>query len=274
MKSKNILKYVAYGTLLTLMSLLTVILPIGNFETDELDDGGGLSLVKPAFAQTSAGSFLQGEAGIAAYVNTGSIIDPSTAKSVFKIIEMETAEYIIGSVSVEHDDYDSGIDWTHDVHAFVHKDGWIVTYYLKSEPVSKMIGYKYHASGALNTNYLTEGLTRIGSTFGIAITNPKYYHFQYPGANRITKIVGSDYKVKIPGNFQVFEVSLAWGHMKSYYETAHIGGDSISLSQQSDPHFKKIGLDQLAPGVLQDIKARSHYDSTFNISILILYLEP
>ncbi len=230
-------------------------------EESENDINNVFSLAKPAFAQTSAGSFLQEEAGIAAYVNTGTTLDPARAKSIFKTVEVETSEYIIGSVSVQPDDRDFTGSYTHDVHAFVHKDGWIVSYYLRSEPVSKMIGHKYHASGTLNTNYLAEGLTRIGSTLGMAITSSKYYHFQYPGANRITKIVGSNYKVKIPTDFQVFETSFAG------YNTVDVDGKKI-WNTTNKGSYGIIGLDKLNPGTLHNIERAP------STAVIILYLEP
>ena len=83
-----------------------------------------------------AKSFLEDEAGISAYMNAGQNIDLNLAKKAYRTIEEETEQYIIGSVKL------TGYSETEDVHAYVHKDGWIVTYYLKDEPSAKILKSK------------------------------------------------------------------------------------------------------------------------------------
>lgn len=78
-------------------------------------------------------SFLEEEAGISAYTNVGEAINLGNAKTAFGTIEYETSDYIIGSVPLP--DYAE----TEDVHAYVHKDGWVVAYYLEDEPVAKIV---------------------------------------------------------------------------------------------------------------------------------------
>lgn len=155
----------------------------------------GLALVRPAFAQASEASFLEVEAGIAAYVNVGQTIDPGRARSAFSTVERETESYIIGSVA--------------DVHVYAHQDGWVVAYYLRGVPTSGIFGEKYGTSAG-DQNRLKDALGTVSSLMGVAPTAVNYYHFGYPGANKLMKIVGTEFRVKIPNEFIVFEASEVW----------------------------------------------------------------
>lgn len=239
--------------------LLAVLVFAGDtlLVNSKTDNSEGFILTKPAFAQSNAASFLMEEAGISAWINTGQTIDPSRARNIFKIIEAETSEYFIGLVSVEPDGEDLNDYYTHDIHAFIHKDGCIVTYYLKSEPVGKMIGHKYYMSNNLNNNYLVEGLTKLGSSLGISTLNPQYYHFQYPGANRITKIAGENFKLKIPDSFQVYEVSFAGQHSVWF--------DYKTIDPSGSEKYGNIGISNFNTGIIHEISVSN--------SIVILYKE-
>lgn len=173
--------------------------------------------VNPVFAQSSTTSttFLEQEAGMAIYVNTGASIDLSKAKSVYKTIEKETSEYIVGSLSLPD------LPETDDAHCFVHKDGWIVVYYLKAEPISKIIDWNYYSGGKLTKTKLQLGLEKIGLALNTTTTDAKYYNFQYPYADKWMIIIetqegtGTDsFNLKIPGEFAFYERS--WTHNTAY----------------------------------------------------------
>ena len=68
--------------------------------------------------------FPQDEAGISAYFKSASPIALADVRGVFRVIEVETADYIIGSVPVP--DYRG----EYDAHVYVHREGWFVAYYL------------------------------------------------------------------------------------------------------------------------------------------------
>ena len=54
-----------------------------------------------ARAETGAiSSFLDDEAGISAYFDASATIDLNDVRSLFRTIEVETADYIIGSIPV------------------------------------------------------------------------------------------------------------------------------------------------------------------------------
>ena len=83
-------------------------------------------------------SFLDDEAGIAAYTQTPGSIDLSVVRDEFRTIERETAEYIIGSVGIP--DYSED----HDPHVYVHTDGWVLAYYLAAEQASYIIDLRHY----------------------------------------------------------------------------------------------------------------------------------
>jgi len=173
--------------------------------------------VNPVLAQssTTGTTFLEQEAGMTIYVNTGASIDLSTAKSVYKTIEKETSEYIVGSLSLPD------LPETDDVHCFVHKDGWIVVYYLKAESISKIIDWNYYSGGKLTKTKLQLGLEKMGLALNTTTTDAKYYNFQYPYANKWMIIIeiqdgqGTDsFNLKIPSEFTFYERS--WTHNTAY----------------------------------------------------------
>lgn len=201
-------------------------------DNSTLDAQNECFLVRPVFAQTSGSTFLEQEAGISIYMKTNAPIDLAKAKTVCKNIEKETSEYIIGSLSLPN------LSDNDDVHCFVHTAGWIVVYYLKTEPIGKIIDWNYYTSGVLTTK-LQVGLEKVANGLGLSVAESKYYHFQYPYANKFVVIIdlqqgrGEDtFRIKVPSTFMIYELS--WVH-NNYYGT--------------------LTLSQLTPDVFHIIKA-------------------
>lgn len=202
--------------------LLIFILWQGNPERDNKTGWMGISLIKPAFAQESGASFLEDEAGMSAYTLSDKKIDLKRAKGAFKAIEKETDKYIIGSFSL------SGFKGysKEDLHLFVHTDGWVVVYYLKQDPTAKMISMQN-----LETTKLNMGLTEACGMIGATVPYIRYYHFQYPDADKfivLAKTQSSWFQIMIPEGFVIFERS--W----SSSGNIQIDGKSISGSSGSD----------------------------------------
>jgi hypothetical protein len=171
-----------------------------------LEGKGNFVLTKPAFAQGVQSSFLEGEAGLAAYVNVGQIINLNNAKRAFRTIEKQTDDYIIGSVALP--DYPV----SDDVHVYIQRDGWIVTYYMKDEPASKIIDWYGYSTEKMPTK-LEFASETIASSLGMASPSLKYYHFQYTYANRlmiITKVNQEEqasFSLTLPSEITVYERS-------------------------------------------------------------------
>lgn len=199
-----------------------------------------LSLANPAFIQSASTTFLDEEAGISIYTNIGHSLDLSKAKAKFKTIEKETAEYIIGSLSLPD------LPESDDVHCFVHKNGWIVVYYLKAEPTSKIIDWNWYLAGKLTKTKLQIGLQEMCSALGVTPTDINYYHFQYPYAYKLMISIdwqegsGTDsFNIKIPSEFTFYERS--WSHR---------GGDGTATS------CGLLTAVQLSPDTFHTVDAR------------------
>lgn len=193
-------KLIKLGVLSGALVLFSALL--GNWLAGDLTGiGDQLILAKPAFAQAAEASFLEQEAGIAAYVNVGHILDLAKAKAAYRTVEKETQNYIVGSVALP--DYPA----SEDIHVYIGREGWIVAYYMKDEPTSKIIDWLNYSPGKINTK-LKLGLAVIGNFVGVAITNPGYYAFNYPTANKLMLVVDSDeFRLTIPSGIMVFERS-------------------------------------------------------------------
>ena len=170
------------------------------------------SFVKVASAQEGAGAqdapdaapmgFPQDEAGISAYFKSASPVTLADVRGVFRVIETETADYIIGSVDV--------VDYveTYDVHVFVHRDGWFVAYYLNTDPVAKMVDIRNYDGSHIDTVF-EKTLNIVAVSAGVPVSGLKYYDFRYPNATNLMLIgevmetASSDasFTVKLPSAF-------------------------------------------------------------------------
>jgi len=186
---------------------------IGQDQNSEpsTSEGGTFALVQPAFAQTATEkSFLESEAGISVYVNAGQAIDLAKAKPLFKVLEDETESYLIGTVELAEHGEDF---WPH---AYIDKDGWIVVYYPKEEPPSKLFQWIGYQRDVITTTTLRDILRSLVGKLGLDVPKVdgdiRYYHFQYPEATKLLIVVdtteGSDsFRYTIPYGITVYDAS-------------------------------------------------------------------
>ncbi len=245
-----------------------------------------LSLVKPAFAQAAGSSitFLDEEAGISLYADMKQPIDLAKAKSAFRVIEMENPDYIVGSVSLPN------LPESDDVHCFVHKSGWIVIYYLKDEPTSKIIDWQYYA-GKLLKNKLQTGMEKVCTALGVTTSDTKYYHFQYPQANKLLIIIDSQtglgedsFTYQIPDECTVYEGS--WSHYACSGSNvrSNCGKLQTPKLKYNTAHTVKIGTSQIWTGqgysyIFVDGEQISSFDfgsavDYSSVAILMIYYQP
>ncbi len=173
--------------------------------------GQTLQLVAPPFVRTAyaqenptvfdLGAYLDQEAGISAYYKSPNAITLSQVRSTFRTIETETADYIIGSVAVtsypEH----------FDAHVYIHKTGWILAYYLRTDPTSKIIDTNSHA---LNTTNLKTVVLTVAAAAGVAVMDVTYYDFRYPNATNIVMVAedhinGTSFTISVPSTYAYYE---------------------------------------------------------------------
>jgi hypothetical protein len=226
-------------------------------------------------------SFAAREAGIAAYIRANSNINLATVVSFYRTIETQTADYILGSVAV------TGYNDSHDVKVYIHKDGWVMAYYPKGEPTSRIFDWvRYDGSGTLPTK-LEEVLTRIGVQVGASAAVPTYYHFAQPNANRLLLVAdrldagGTDnFDIELPNTFTFHENS--WSHFISAvnaFDSSEllVDGTRISLLKNS-PNIIVNGLlsaAQLAKGLphVVHINFGESYSATYTSAGLALVYE-
>jgi hypothetical protein len=203
------------------VSLLLVILFV-LFLSATISFAEDKSLQSPGVSG-EGGSFLEKEAGICAYVKANKTLDINRAKSYFRTIEKEGPDFVVGSVPIP------GYDTPEDAHMFIHKDGWIIAYYSKAEPVAKIIDWRSYQPGKVVTK-LYQALANVAGGLGVSLTNVKYYHYAYPEANKLMIIVDRDsFKITIPGEIPIYEVNASMGIGDGTYRIVKIGVDKLTL---------------------------------------------
>jgi hypothetical protein len=250
-KISGILKVLAFSAVLLIAASSVSVFSVAILGTEDkgmTEDGGKgfIALEMPLFVAVAEGSevsgmragtnFLDAEAGISAYTNVGEEIDLEKAKAAFRTIEYETDEYIIGSVPLpDYPEYE-------DVHAYVHKDGWVVTYYLKDKPVGKIIDWNdYSTDEKIIGTKLEDGLSVACNAAGVPIRNIKYYDFRYPNADKMMIVADAQWKdgtdtfnIKLPSDFVFYDRSYSHYAYDNYDSTMKIDGNEISSLGRCD----------------------------------------
>ena len=205
-------------SLLVVGGLLLLSLVSQSKTADVNSSGNTISLKAPAFVRSASAdpskpltgtSFLVDEAGISAYFTATGPIDLEAVKPAFRTIEVQTTDYIIGSVAVT--DYPE----SEDVHVYVHKDGWFLGYYLKADPVGKIYDWRRYTTTAIPTK-LEKALSTVSALAGITSFTATFYDFRYPNATTLMLIAedyanGNDFQVNLPGTFTYYERSWSLG---------------------------------------------------------------
>ena len=166
----------------------------------------------PFDAKAISVSFLEDEAGISAYGQV-SVANLDLAENAFKTVEKKTDQYIVGSVSL--DNYPE----SDDVHVYVDISGWIISYYLTEEKVSKIIDWKeYKNTGEITGTKLSDALVKVSSEMYQIIPSITYYDFRYPAA--INMLIATDeieaangtetFQIMVPNTY--FLYSRTWSH--------------------------------------------------------------
>jgi hypothetical protein len=184
---------------------------------------GDNSTLLEAPSMDNEGAFPQGEAGLAAYINTGQIIDLDKLKTIFTNVEEVGDNYILGVVQIP--------DWGGNIalHLYADTDGWIVSYLKKDEPVSMVMQWGTSDAdnptiGVIKSTTLEDALYKAGDAAGVGIVSNgvRYYHFGFPNANRMMIIVkvqatagSSIHQIEIPANYVLFDS--AYYHYAYYY---------------------------------------------------------
>ena len=205
-----------------------------------------------AAADNAAIETIQSEGGISAYFQSTTSVSISSVRSVYQTIELETANYILGTVAL------SGYPENHAPHVYVHTDGWFLAYYLDTDPVSKIIDWNaYTASGDTTISTKLENiLAVVAGAAGVGIPGITHYDFRYPNANTFMVIAERDqgtnnnyFTINIPTSFGVSERSF-------YTWDDDAGGLSLNgtnLAGGSGHRFGTISASQMPPATTHTI---------------------
>ena len=233
-----------FGIGLALVLVLVGAIVGGLTISSENGDGAGrfppsITLERPAFLALAANSttFPTNESGIAAYVQLDSInISQFTAALLYYSQISETNEnYVIGTIKVNNIAHlgDVGpVSATVYPHLYIGRDGWMVAYFLNTEPASYIAQWKnYTPGGSLDTT-LKDAIDYMCGNIGANYSLPvRYYDFEFPGANEMTIVAEvlpnsyhpNDFSVTIPGT--LYEASYylcAYLDSYGYYVTVNL----------------------------------------------------
>lgn len=234
-----------------------------------------LSLAK-AQAQTTddIGTFLDDEAGISAYVQTNEPITLSNIRKIFRTIELDEPSYIIGSIPVP------GYDEQHDVHALVHTDGWIIAYYLNSDPAGKIIdwtNYRIEVGSSIPTK-LEKILGIIVTEASVPLREIRYYDFRYPNATNLILIAkygnGESFEITLPEDYVYYHRSWSLYSSSGYAAQTHLDGTRINIA--TGHTYGVLSADQLSTNVkhTMSVNGSGISSATGYVGLVIIYRGP
>lgn len=185
---RSIVRRVGGIAFLVAAAVLVALLAAPLLQPAATQDGSGFALARPLFLSTASAAdadiaaFIDSEAGIAAYFKAPGALSLATARPLFRTIEAETDSYILGSIPVP--DYTSESE---DVHVYLHKDGWVLAYYLEETPAANIIDWARFDGTTIVTKFDTVFQVLAAQ---LTFTRPPatYYDFRYPSSNYLLLI--------------------------------------------------------------------------------------
>lgn len=180
------------------------------------------------------------EAGISAYFDRGATINLNQVRGLL-VVEDETSEYIIGSIDPDDPAAPNPYPESENPHVFVSTSGWVMAYYLNTDPVAKIADVYNYGGAAINTK-LEMALGRISTAIGNGSNfTATFYDFRYPNATHLLFVADTTsntdaFTINLPGTFDYEEKSWALG-TESEYSTIKLNGDVIG---QATPDIRNI----------------------------------
>jgi hypothetical protein len=144
---------------------------------------GGYELVRPLMFSTASAedaqiaAFIDNEAGIAAYFKAPGALSLASVRTLYRTIEIETDSYILGSIPVPN-----YVSESEDVHVYVHKDGWVLAYYLAATPAANIIDWARFGGNTIVTKFDTV-FKLLADQLAFTLPAITYYDFRNPNSN-------------------------------------------------------------------------------------------
>jgi S-adenosylmethionine/arginine decarboxylase-like enzyme len=242
--------------LLLVVGVLLFTLAVGFFvvgRTNQPDQNGSvMALIRPPFVSSAQAAdlatYLDQEAGISAWFQASTAINLTNAKNACRAgtePEIDTTDYFICSVPI------SGYTDRYYPHVYVHRDGWIMAYYFRADPTSKMLDV---ISRSLNNTLLKTAVTNVASAAGVAFSDVNYYDFRSPYATNMLLVAEDE------ANLNYFTIELpyytyyerSWAFYDWYYCNFKL--DGVDICDNPDygvrpTAYGTIPPELLAPGV-------------------------
>ena len=132
--------------------------------------------------ETTSTTFPVDEAGLAAYIRVKNINPENLSRIPFETIEKQGKTFVYGKLKTDRPEKSP--------HLYIGLDGWIVAYYLRDEPRSKMInfGLDYYGNFVFLKNELEKAVCSASGHFGQGCSEIKYYDFEFPQATRMSLV--------------------------------------------------------------------------------------
>lgn len=242
-------------------------------------ENGSSYELEPFATRYAAGqSYLETEAGISAYTQV-QMVDLAKAAGAMKTVEIQTSEYVIGTVGIE------GYDNSHDVHVYVDNSNWVIAYYLADEKAAKIIDWIAYAgaNNQITRNKLEVALDDVCNAMQTYVSGVSYYDFRFPEATNIIIITDEElssnttetFDIMIPSSIVVY--NRVWSYAKNDGGYCDIKIDETILNKV-DPGNGwyswngDIAISLLSPDVYHTISINNgSYSINSYVGIVLIY---
>ena len=262
--------------LIVIVLCVTALLGLSHRPPAMASSPQAISLIAPALASVNnqgavaeaIGQKLDTEAGISAYFKSPDPIALSQVRPMFRTIETETTDYILGSIGIPN-----YAEEHFDAHVYVHKSGWILAYYLRNDPISKIIDTRAFST---NTTKLNNVVAAVASTAGAPFTNAIHYDFRYPNATNMMLIAedptnGDEFTIKMPASYGYFE--RGWASQYNAGLASYLKLNGAVLTSQYDSRGIQYGTITSA-AMLPDTTHTIQLFQTFYGVLIVIYRVP
>jgi len=239
-----------------LVLLLTPLLALNGDWIWSQPADGSIRLEAPPFfntAQAQGTTFADNEAGIAAYFNAGRAIDLNSAnlQPLYRSPVTPVNGYLLGSARVSDTNTNLDYDANDDAKLYISQDGWVMAYYHRSAPTSKIFDWlNWDGSGVLPTK-LGQVLKDAATKIGVQQPIPTYYHFAFPNANRMM-LIADDYRYAANVDTNSFNVTPPNAAGFEYFEWSWSLGSLIVNNGTLTYFLNDTQIAQTSNGVTQN----------------------
>ena len=154
-----------------------------------------------------------------------------------------------------------------DAHVYTQQDGWVVAYYMRAEPASKVVDWLSYSGSRMSTTKLHRGLSELCNSMGLVIKDVNYFDFRYPAANKMLILIDGDtFKITIPSELMVYEKSFS--HYSGIpHESGNVGNINyakLDTELGSGPTYT-VSLEQYWCYLEIDGESMSEHNSYFEV---------